>query len=271
MNSSIPAADFLHELADTAEKLTLSGYLNNHEINIESKSKDGFRFDPVTNIDRETELQLRMIISERFPEHAILGEEFGESGQGKFQWVIDPIDGTRPFLCGLPVWGCLIGLMENGRAIMGMMSQPYTGDRFWSDGTLSWFEGRFGKRVMKTRQTTELHQAIVHTTSPESVNLYEGNNFSALHTRTLMTRYGGECYAMAMLAAGHLDVCVEYSLQPHDIVPLIPVIENAGGVVTTLEGQRAENGGAIVASANATLHEKVLTVLNNAGAGDVTE
>ncbi|QNQ23016.1 inositol monophosphatase family protein (plasmid) [Kosakonia sp. SMBL-WEM22] len=263
MATILPSTAFLHELADAAEKRTLAGYLNEHVIDIESKPKEGFRFDPVTSVDRETELHLREIINERFPEHAILGEEFGESGQGDLQWVIDPIDGTRPFLCGLPVWGCLIGLLQNGKAVMGMMTQPYTGDRFWSDGEQSWFAGRFGKKMMKTRQTRELHQAILHTTSPESVALYEGNHFGVLHEQTLMTRYGGECYAMAMLAAGHIDICVEYSLQPHDIVAFIPVIESAGGVVTTLTGERAEKGGAIVASANAALHEKVLTVLND--------
>lgn len=263
MSLKLPATSFLHELADAAEEKTLAGYLNNHVIDIEIKPKDGFRFDPVTNIDRETERVLRDIISERFPDHAILGEEFGESGRGNLQWVIDPIDGTRPFLCGLPVWGCLIGLLENGRAVMGMMSQPYTGDRFWSDGQRSWFSGRFGKKVIKTRQTRELHQAIMHTTSPETVALYESNNFTELSDQVLMTRYGGECYAMAMLAAGHIDICVEYSLQPYDIVPLIPVIEQAGGVVTTLDGKRAENGGAILASANSVLHEKTLLLLNN--------
>lgn len=262
MSMKKPDVQFLHDLADAADKRTLQGYLNPHCIDISSKPKEGFRFDPVTNIDRETEFHLRSIISEHFPEHAILGEEYGASGQSIYQWVIDPIDGTRPFLCGIPVWGCLIGLMEKGKAVMGMMSQPYTGDRFWSDGKQSWFSGRFGERIIQTRQNVELHQAILHTTSPESVALYNDNNFDVLQEQTLMTRYGGECYAMAMLAAGHIDICVEYSLQPYDIVALIPIIENAGGVVTTIDGKRAEGGGAIVVSANAALHENVLNMLN---------
>lgn len=257
-----PDTAFLHQLADIADKRTLEGYLKPHVIDISSKEKDGFRFDPVTNVDLETELLLKNYINEHFPSHAVLGEEWGESGQSRYQWVIDPIDGTRPFLCGIPVWGCLIGLLEEGKAIMGMMSQPYTGDRFWSDGHSAWFTGRFGKKQMKTRSRVELHQAILHTTSPESVALYRDNRFDLLGEKTLMTRYGGECYAMAMLAAGHIDICVEYALQPYDIVPLIPIIEQAGGVVTTLEGKRAESGGAIVASANSALHEKVLTLLN---------
>lgn len=262
MSITRPDTPFLHKLAEVAEKRTLESYLESHHIDISTKPKEGFRFDPVTNVDRETELLLREVITQYYPEHAILGEEFGQRGQHRFQWVIDPIDGTRPFLCGLPVWGCLIGLLEQGRATMGIMIQPYTGDRFWADGEHAWFSGRFGEKKIQTRQKVEIHQAILHTTSPESVDLYPNNHFAELHNQTLMTRYGGECYAMAMLAAGHIDICVEYSLQPYDIVALIPIIEQAGGVVTTLDGGRAENGGAVVASANAKLHENVLNILN---------
>lgn len=264
MTITRPNISFFHDLAEIAEKRSLDGYLHSHDIDITTKPKEGFRFDPVTNIDQETEILLRNHITKYYPQHAILGEELGTNNQiSTYQWVIDPIDGTRPFLCGLPVWGCLIGLLENDIAIMGMMSQPYTGDRFWSDGQQSWFSGRLGKSKMQTRQTASLSNAILHTTSPESVALYKDNHFSALQDITLMTRYGGECYAMAMLAAGNIDICVEYSLQPYDIVPLIPIIEHAGGVVSTLDGQRAEKGGAIIASANLTLHNQVLHILNN--------
>lgn len=263
MLTSRPDSEFFHTLARVAEKRTLEGYLQRHCIDVETKPKNGFKFDPVTSVDRETEKQLRDIISQHFPTHAILGEEFGKNNKiSPYQWVIDPIDGTRPFLCGLPVWGCLIGLLEADRAVMGMMSQPYTGDRFWSDGQQAWFSGRFGEQQIKSRQNSDLHQAILHTTSPESVALYKNNRFDLLQEKTLMTRYGGECYAMAMVAAGHIDICVEYSLQPYDIVPLIPIIEHAGGVVSTIDGRRAENGGAIVVSANENLHAKVLNILN---------
>lgn len=258
-----PDISFFHDLAKLAEKRTLAGYLKSHTLDIANKPKPGCRFDPVTNVDRDTEIWLWEMIATRFPDHAILGEEFGGNGKhNRYQWVIDPIDGTRPFLCGLPVWGCLIGLLEDGKAVMGMMSQPYTGDRFWSDGQHAWCSGRFGKNTLQTRSNVDLHNAILHTTSPESVNCYPNNHFERLQEQTLMTRYGGECYAMAMLAAGHIDICIEYSLQPYDIVALIPVIEHAGGVVTTIEGNRAEKGGAVVASANHALHENVLNILN---------
>lgn len=262
MSMTRPDTQFLHQLAEVAEKRTMESYLASHHIDISVKQKKGYRFDPVTNVDRETELLLRDVISRHYPEHAILGEEYGQSGDHHFQWVIDPIDGTRPFLCGIPVWGCLIGLLEQGKATMGIMSQPYTGDRFWSDGEHSWFSGRLGEKRIYTRQQVELHQAILHATTPEAIALYPNNNWDKLQDKTLMTRYGGECYAMAMLAAGHIDICVEHSLQPYDIVALIPIIEHAGGIVTTLDGGRAEGGGAVVASANARLHEQVLNILN---------
>ncbi|EUK19341.1 inositol monophosphatase family protein [Commensalibacter papalotli (ex Servin-Garciduenas et al. 2014)] len=263
MNIALPSPEFLHGLAKVAEQKTLQSYLNNQTIDISTKVKEGFRFDPVTNIDRDTEKLLRQAISQQYPEHSIMGEEFGRTqGDSLFEWVIDPIDGTRPFLCGLPVWGCLIGLLYDSKAVMGIMSQPYTGDRFWSDGQASWFAGRLGTVQIKTRQSVPLNQAILHTTSPESVDIYPKNNFGLLKKQVLMTRYGGECYAMAMLAAGHIDICVEYSLQPYDIAALIPIIEHAGGVVTTIEGHRPEQGGAIIASANAQLHQDVLQILN---------
>lgn len=263
MSIVLPPPDFLHRLAEIAEQKILQVYLNKQKINIDTKVKEGFSFDPVTNMDRDTELLLRKAIEQAYPEHSILGEEFGRSQKdGPFEWVIDPIDGTRPFLCGLPVWGCLIGLLYHGKATMGIMSQPYTGDRFWSDGQASWFKGRQGMVQLQSRQSVPLNQAILHTTAPESVEIYPNNRFDILKKNVLMTRYGGECYAMAMLAAGNIDICIEYSLQPYDIVALIPIIEHAGGVVTTLDGARAEQGGAIVATANPKLHQEVLHLLN---------
>lgn len=262
MSSSLPDIRFLHQLAALSEDVTLKSYRRQRDLDISTKPKEGFRFDPVTSADRATEKLLREYIAAAFPSHAIMGEEYGNSGSGEYQWVIDPIDGTRPFLCGLPVWGTLIGLMHRQKAVMGIMSQPFTRERFWSDGRESWTCGPLGEFRIQTRKHIQLHQAILHTTSPESVALYPDNHFDALSQQVLMTRYGGECYAMAMLAAGYIDICVEYSLQPYDIVPLIPIIENAGGRITTLDGGRPENGGAIVAGGFSALHAEVLRILN---------
>ncbi len=261
MNQQLPDIAFFHELANAASQQTLPRFRTNN-LQIDTKPKEGERFDPVTAADREAERAMRALIAARYPDHSIMGEEFGLSGEGPFRWVLDPVDGTRPFICGLPVWGTLIGLLYEGRAVMGMMSQPHTGERFWSDGTRAYSSSFHGQTLLKTRQHIPLEQAILHTTSPQPEHLRTQSNFPALIERTRMTRYGGECYAMAMLAAGHIDVCVEFSLQPYDIVPLIPIIEQAGGIVTTLWGQSAESGGPVVASGCPALHQQVLNILN---------
>lgn len=262
MNPHLPDIAFFHTLADAAERETLPRFRSHGELNLGTKPKEGFRFDPVTDADREAERAIRALISARYPDHSIMGEEFGTTGSGPIQWVLDPVDGTRPFLCGIPVWGTLIGLLFDGRATMGMMSQPFTRERFWADGTGAWHDGPQEVRRLATRKEVSLDRAILHTTSPEPIERNPQIQFRKLAERTLMTRYGGECYAMAMLAAGQIDICVEYALQPYDIAALIPIIEQAGGVVTTLSGDRAEGGGSVLACGCPRLHEAVLDVLN---------
>ncbi|MDN8540440.1 inositol monophosphatase family protein [Erwinia sp. ACCC 02193] len=259
----LPDIAFLHELADAADQQTLPRFRSSENLAISTKPKEGFRFDPVTLADREAEKAMRDLIAQRYPTHAVMGEEFGlKAGDERAPcWVLDPIDGTRPFLCGLPVWGTLIGLLHHDRAVMGMMSQPFTGERFYADGSQSWVEGPYGKVRLQTRRDVPLDQAILHTTSPESLG-QTSLKFDALDKAVLMTRYGGECYAMAMLAAGKIDVCVEFALQPYDIVALIPLIELAGGVVTTPDGGRPEQGGQVIASGCPRLHSQILSILN---------
>lgn len=266
MSYQLPDIAFFHTLADAADRQTLPRFRSQGGINISTKPKEGFRFDPVTDADREAERAIRELITARYPDHSVMGEEFGTTGSGPVQcpvqWILDPVDGTRPFLCGIPVWGTLIGLLRDGRATMGMMSQPFTGERFWADGTSAWRSGPQGEHRLATRKGVPLDQAILHTTSPEPVERHPQIGLGKLAERVLMTRYGGECYAMAMLAAGQIDLCVEYALQPYDIAALIPIVEQAGGVVTTLAGERAESGGHILASGCPRLHEEVLKILN---------
>lgn len=262
MTLPLPDTDFLHALADAADNETLPRFRSGLNLHTGSKPKEGYRFDPVTDADREAERAIRALISERFPDHSIMGEEFGISGSGPLQWVLDPVDGTRPFLCGIPVWGTLIGLTVEGRSQLGMMSQPFTGERFWADGERAWRSGPQGTAQMQTRQGVSLEQAILHITSPEPIARFPEINFAALNDSVLMTRYGGECYAMAMLAAGQIDLCLEYALQPYDIVALVPIIEQAGGVITTLSGGRPEAGGHVLCAASAELHAQALALLN---------
>mgnify|MGYP000857505336 FL=1 len=133
----LPDIAFLHELADAADQQTLPRFRSSENLAISTKPKEGFRFDPVTLADREAEKAMRDLIAQRYPTHAVMGEEFGlKAGDERaLQWVLDPVDGTRPFLCGLPVWGTLIGLTVEGRGQLGMMGQPFTGERFYADGS----------------------------------------------------------------------------------------------------------------------------------------
>ncbi len=258
--NQLPDISFFHRLADAADAETLPRYRT--DLSFGTKDKPGYTFDPVTDADREAEAAVRTLIKHNYPDHAVLGEEFGLDGEGPIQWVLDPVDGTRPFLCGLPVWGTLLGLMHDGRAAIGMMSQPFTGERFWGDATGAWGQ-RDGKRYrMKTRDVGSLASAILHTTSPEHYHDDLLAGFERLQKAVRMTRFGGECYAVAMLAAGHIDLCLEPSLQPYDIVALIPIVERAGGVVTCLDGSRAETGGPVLASATPGLHSTALALLN---------
>lgn len=204
---------------------------------------------------------MRKIIEAVFPSHAILGEEYGEIGDGAYKWVLDPIDGTRPFICGVPAWGTLIGFMRDGVAEMGMLSQPFTKERFWATSSGAWGKSAERSFRLKTRGTTSLHDAVLHTTSPDYFSEEGKARFARLTDAVRMTRYGGECYAVAMLAAGYIDLNFEPEVEPHDVVALIPIVEGAGGVISTLDGKRAENGGAVLASANPWLHEQALRLL----------
>lgn len=258
----LPDLAFLFELADAAAKETLPRFRT--PLTIDTKFKEGFDFDPVTEADREAERAIRALIEARFPEHAILGEEFGASGEGLVKWVIDPVDGTRPFICGIPVWGTLIGVTVEGRARMGIMSQPYTGERFYSDGVEGHLEGPGGKRRLQVRDAGSLAHATLFSSAPELLHGTVGEGFDRLRRSVRLTRFGADCYAFAMLAAGCVDLCFEPGLQPYDIVALIPLVEAAGGVVTTLDGGRAEEGGDVLASATPALHEAALELLRRA-------
>lgn len=220
-------------------------------------------FDPVTEADREAELAIRKLLDERFPDHAIIGEEWDDKeGKGRFAWIIDPIDGTRAFITGVPVWGTLVGLRVDGKAVAGLMAQPFTGEIYLSvPGEASYYRG-FDKEPLRTSKVTELAGAKMTTTSPD---LFERDGllepWGRIRHAVLTTRYGLDCYGYALMAAGHIDLVVEAGLKDVDICPLIPLIENAGGVITTWDGGRAENGGDCVAAATPELHAAAMAVL----------
>lgn len=224
----------------------------------------GGAFDPVTEADRAAEVTMRQMIKRSFPGHGIVGEEYGsENEDAEFVWVLDPIDGTKSFICGMPAWGTLIGLLRGGKPVFGMMHQPFTRERFSSDGLASRYRGPSGERELRTRPGDSLSDAILVTTSPLLMGEDSLASFRRVEDKVRLSRYGGDCYGYCMLAAGHVDLVIETGLKPYDIVALIPIIEGAGGVVTTWDGGPAQAGGSIIAAGDPRIHEQALRLLQS--------
>lgn len=250
---------FLRRIAAAAAAETLPRFRQPTTVD----NKDAVGFDPVTEADRAAERAIKAVIREQFPEHGILGEEEGGEGVERGQvWVVDPIDGTRAFISGLPVWGTLVGLTVDGKAMAGLMSQPFTGELFYCDGEEARYEGPGGDRDLKVRATPDLAGATLFTTTPALFPGAKHEAYDRLERAVRLARYGVDCYAFAMVAAGFVDVVVDGGLKPYDIVALIPIIERAGGVVTRWDGGPAESGGDILAAGSPSLHAAALEVLN---------
>jgi myo-inositol-1(or 4)-monophosphatase len=251
--------DFAHRLADSAGAAILPHFRARGLV--ANKSADSF--DPVTEADRQAETAMRAMIEAAFPDHGISGEEFPDKpSSGPHRWLLDPIDGTKAFVMGMPVWGTLIGLMENGRPIVGMMDQPFTGERFWGSGEGAFFRDRSGQPgPIATRRCGALSEAILAATTPDMFKNGEPERFARLSQACRLTRFGGDCYSYCMLAMGFIDIVAEASLKPYDIIPLIPVIEAAGGKVTTWEGGDPVGGGRILAVGDPALHDAAMAML----------
>jgi histidinol phosphatase-like enzyme (inositol monophosphatase family) len=255
----LPDRSFFDSLAEAAKAETLPRFRTG--LSVVNKLASGF--DPVTEGDRAAETAIRALIEQAFPDHGILGEEHENVGLDRDNiWVIDPIDGTRAFISGLPVWGTLIGFQSNGRATMGMMDQPFTGERYFADGERSWYRGPDGEHQIQVRDCGSLSDAILFTTSPHIFTGEEAKRYRSIEEQVRLFRYGCDCYAYALLASGHVDLVVESSLKPYDIGALIPIIEQAGGVVTTWDGGRPEPGGNIVAAGSRAVHAQALALLS---------
>ncbi len=230
-------------------------------LGVENKSLSG-GFDPVTAADRAAETVMRALIKRTFPEHGILGEEFDpDHADAEYVWVLDPIDGTKSFICGMPAWGTLIALTRRGEPIYGMMYQPFTREHFSGDGSAASYRGPAGDRTLRTRSCADLKDAVLLTTSPLLMRDADRKTFQRVEQKVRLSRYGGDCYAYCMLAAGHVDLVIETELKPYDVLPLVPIIEGAGGVVTTWDNERPRHGGRVIAAGDRDLHAKALEVL----------
>jgi myo-inositol-1(or 4)-monophosphatase len=256
--------DFVEHLATASGETILPFFRTS--IGAEDKSRGGL-FDPVTEADRAAESVMRRLIKSTFPGHGIIGEEFGdEDAKADFVWILDPIDGTKSFISGMPVWGTLIGLQHAGRAIYGMMHQPFTRERFSGDGASATWRGfdarnKPAERRLHARECASLAAATLMTTHPDLLAPGTLEPFREVEKNVRLSRYGGDCYAYCMLAAGHVDLVIESGLKPYDIAALIPIVKGSGGVITTWDGGPAENGGAIIAAGDRRVHEEALKLL----------
>ncbi len=264
--TTVDFAAFVDKLADAASETILPFFRT--ALQPQDKNTGG-QFDPVTEADRAAESALRHLIRATFPDHGIIGEEFGPvQSEAEYVWVLDPIDGTKSFISGLPVWGSLIGLLHNKFPAYGMLVQPFTQERFYGDGRGAKWRGPGSgrqqiERKLATRSCPSLAEATLMTTSPLLYSCGKLELFRRVESKVRLSRYGGDCYAFAMLAAGHVDCVIESDLQPYDIVALVPIIEGAGGVVTSWQGGSPAKGGDVVASCCPSIHEEALRLLGS--------
>lgn len=246
--------------ADAARK-AIEPYFRT-SLRIENKLDEGF--DPVTAADKASERAIRQVLAQMAPDDAILGEEYGAqaSGNGR-EWVIDPIDGTRAFIAGLPTWTVLIALSIDGEPQLGVIDQPYIGERFIGTADRSELERAGQSRVLATSPVTELNAAMLATTDPYLFTSDEKAVFDMIRRRCKLHRFGFDAYGYAMLAGGGLDLVIESGLQPYDVQALIPVVRGAGGVITNWAGGSAAAGGQVVAAGSPELHAIALGCLKH--------
>ena len=257
------AADLVataHELADVARVATLSYFRTR---SLEAENKDVDRFDPVTAADRLSEVRMREILARRRPDDGILGEEYGTStGTTGLTWVLDPIDGTRGYLSGTPTWGVLISVRDAEGVLYGIIDQPYIGERFEGGLGRALVRGPMGEAALAVRPVRPLAQSILFSTFPEVGTAEEGAAFRRVAAGAKLVRYGTDCYAYALIAAGQIDLVIEAGLQAYDVQAPIAVIEAAGGIVTDWQGGPVLDGGRVLAAASRELHAEALALLN---------
>ena len=254
MSTACPQAyiDFAHELADAS-----GGIIRRHfrtPFSVEDKDDAS----PVTVADREAERAMRSMIGQRYPGHGIVGEEFGnERPEAAEVWVLDPIDGTRAFVAGKPIFGTLIALLRDGSPVLGIIDQPILGERWVGAAGAG---SRFCGAAIATRSCAEFGRAILNTTSPELFDGADRKTFLRLSESVRSTTYGGDCYAYGLLASGHIDLVVEAGLKTYDFCALVPVVDGAGGRITDWRGGRLgpDSDGRVIAAGDPRMHEKAL-------------
>jgi myo-inositol-1(or 4)-monophosphatase len=246
---------------DAANKITLDYF---RKITLVQNKKSDNAWDPVTIADKQAEQAIRDIITADFPTHGIIGEEHADKpAQSDYTWIIDPIDGTRAFITGLPMWGTLIGVLHHHKPIFGLMAQPFVGDIFYGDCNTAFLKNHNNEHQLQTRNITEINDSIMFCTTPDMFTTTDDlHHFNVLKNHCKTVRYGTDCYGYAALAAGWGDMVFEASVNNYDIYPMIPIVTGAGGYVSAPDGTYFTHGS-VIASSNAILHQNALNLLNS--------
>ncbi|HZC37291.1 MAG TPA: inositol monophosphatase family protein [Sphingomicrobium sp.] len=244
---------FAQELAAAARAETLSRWTSG----CAAEDKDGVAYDPVTEADREAERVMREMIRTRFPEHGICGEEGGdEPGSSRWSWSLDPVDGTRSFICRLPTWTTLIALLDEGAPVMGVIDAPALDETYIGRMDDAWML-RAGERTpLRSSGCTALADARLSTTDPFLLD--DPAAFDEVRRAARVTRYGHDGYAYARLAGGSIDLVIESGLKPHDYNALIPVIRGAGGHIGDWRGGTDFVAGQVIAAATRELYDSAV-------------
>lgn len=250
---------FAITLAEASAAAILPYFRQNAAIDV----KAGPVWDPVTEGDRAGERAIRALIERHYPDHAILGEEYGlKQGRSPFTWVLDPVDGTRAFVSGMPTWATLIGLSFEGRPVLGLMNQPLVGDMFYGSPLGAWHSYRGATAAISSRRDVPLARATLGTTAPELYRSAEDHRrFERLRARARLVRYGGDSYFYCMVAAGHVDIAMDCGLQPYDITPLLPIVRAAGGVAAEWTGGDVAKGGNVITAGSQPLLDEALAAM----------
>ena len=251
-----PYRAFINELAH-ASGTFIRPHFGRLDLAVETKSDAS----PVTLADRGAEALMRGLIAKKFPAHGIIGEELGsDRPDAEFVWVLDPIDGTKAFITGVPLWGTLIALLHHGQPVLGVIHQPVLGQLMVGDGVTT----TLNDRPVRCRATPGLADATLLTSDTLNLAKYQdGPACDRLLAQAKLVRTWGDCYGYLLVASGWADVCLDPIMNPWDIAALVPIIRGAGGVITNWHGGSAYPAESTIASATPALHEAVLAALKS--------
>jgi histidinol phosphatase-like enzyme (inositol monophosphatase family) len=255
---------FILELNAAAAAVALPLFRADHGL--ENKAAVGSPYDPVTMADKGAEAAIRKLIAARHPDHGVIGEEYGEDRpDAEFVWVLDPVDGTRAFVAGLPLWTILIGLRWRGSPVLGSIGQPYLDEVFVGSAAGSRLIRRGESAPLRVRPCPALSQAVISTTDPELFDTEERAAWTGLRAAVRLARYGCDAYAFAMVAAGRMDLAVDAGLKPWDVEAVVPVVRGAGGLVTDWRGNGiGTDGGQMAVAGDQALLDQAIALLEPA-------